>query len=49
MYIAILKGLNVLSYNPFNKKDFNCPLFERGLINESKKFKDINTFIKLNK
>ncbi len=49
MYIAILKGLNVLSYNPFNKKDFNCPLFERGLINESKKFKDIITFINLNK
>jgi hypothetical protein len=48
MNIAILKGLNVLSYNPFNKKDFNCPLFERGLIKESKKFKDIITFINLN-
>ncbi len=49
MNIALLKGLNVLSFNPFNKKDFNCPLFERGLINEAKKFKDVINFINFKK
>ena len=49
MNIALLKGLNVLSFNPFNKKDFNCPLFERGLINEGKEFEDVINFINLKK
>ena len=49
MSIALLKGLNVLSYNPFLKKDFNCPLFERGLIDEGKKIKDIINFLILKK